>query len=181
MSQNANLTSDASMEADPRFFQAVQYVLGELSANDHAAFEASLVDDFSLCELVAEATRLTQGVQLALAAPVTPAVTVETRRDRWFVAAVATLTAGIAAGLLATLSAPVPRTPNQAAKLVSLWRDAGRTNTASSFSAAGIDTDDEESNDDRVPNWMLAAVSLEHRPNRQPLPGNAPLEPWEDN
>ena len=179
MSLNANLTSDASPEADPRFFQAVQYVLGELSAHEQAAFEASLAEDASLCEQVAEAARLTHGVQLALAVSV-PKSTVPVRRDRWLVATVAVLATGIAAGLLATVSAPQP--PDQAARLVSLWRDAGRTNTATTFSANGLDTDDNvDANEDRVPNWMLAAVSLEHRPTRAPLPGNPPAEPWEDN
>ena len=179
MSLNTNLTSDVSQEADPRFFQAVQYVLGELSVTDQAAFEAALIDDVTLCELVAEATCLTQGVKLALATPA-PGVAVTVRRDRWLVAAVVTLATGIAAGLLATVSAP--QAPDQTARLVSLWRDAGRTNTATSFSASSLEADDSvDANEDRVPNWMLAAVSLEHRPSRASLPGDTPPEPWEDN
>jgi hypothetical protein len=176
-----NSTSNAGTEADPRFFQAVQFVLGELSEREQATFEAALADDLSLCELVAEAARLTQGVQLALVTPVIPAVNVVSRRDRWLVAAIATLTTGVAAALLATLSAPTPIRSDQAARLVSLWRDAGWTNT-SSFSTTGIDTDDSDDvSDDRIPNWMLAAVSLEHRPSRQPRMGTEPPEAWEDN
>jgi hypothetical protein len=185
-STSANLTSDAGMEADPRFLQAVQFVLGDLSAHEQAAFEAALADDVALCELVAHAARLTHGVQLALADSDTPVVSsarTDVRRDRWLAAVVATLATGVAAGFFTTLTAPsTPASAQAAARLVSLWRDAGRTHSIAALSEAPIDAEvRDNTGDDRVPNWMLAAVSLENRPSRQPLPGNPPAEPWEDN
>jgi len=182
----ANLTDDPGMEADPRFLQAVQFVLGDLSAHEQAAFEAALIDDLGLCELVAQATRLTHGVQLALAesdTPVVPATPTDVRRDRWLVAAVATLATGVAAGFFTTLTAPsTPASTQAAARLVSLWRDAGRIHSVAALSETTVDAEVRDTTgDDRVPNWMLAAVSLENRPSRPPLPGNSPAEPWEDN
>lgn len=190
MSATPPSTSHGSpAEADPRFFQAVQYVLGELSAAEQDAFEAALAEDASLCILVAEASQLLSGVQIALAES-TPAMIPQPlrisaqKRDGWTAAALVAAASGMAAALLATFTVPSSSTfaarSSQAVQLVSLWRDAGRTE--SGFSAGDSSFDAEaasQSPDDRVPLWMLAAVSLEERRVRSPLHESS--EPWEDN
>ncbi len=169
-------------EADPRFFRAVQYVLGELSETDRDAFEAALADDVTLCIAVAEATQLVSGIHAALkpAAVVPVAHPGVPKRDRWSAAALAAAATAVAATLLATFGAPHPAANSQAVKLVSLWRDAGRSEIGATSNEATIESvATTPIHDDRVPPWMLAAVSLEHRPARSPL--EEPTEPWEDN
>lgn len=169
-------------EADPRFFRAVQYVLGELSETDRDAFEAALADDVTLCIAVAEATQLVSGIHATLKP--TAVIPVDhpaaPKRDRWSAAAFAAAAIAVAATLLATFSAPHPAVDSQAIKLVSLWRDAGRSEIGAASSEPAIESVVATPiHDDHVPPWMLAAVSLEHRPARSPL--EEPTEPWEDN
>jgi hypothetical protein len=172
-------------------WQAVQYVLGELSAHAAARFEARLAEDAALCQHVADASLLvatTKAAAPVFTAPVDvvrPAggMRAAASRSRW--AAVA----AVAASALCLMLSIVPRDDrstqpgetSSAAKLLSLWRGQGDA-LACDADCDGID-DYAEWSSDHVPGWMIAAVSLERRqrtPGEQPSPGR-PEEEWEDN
>lgn len=140
---------------------AQQYVLGELGAEAVEAFEARLADDEETGAALARA------VQLVAALRTGRAVRVErsTSRRGWRRLAYG-LAATAAAGAVVWLA---PRTaiespkemaavaPQRALELVSRWRDARPE------SVSGSDRWNEEEQDagDDVPNWLMAAVSLE--------------------
>lgn len=178
-------------ETDDRFLQAVQYVLGELSAAEQDTFEAALMDDVSLCALVAEASSLMHATQQALletasapVAAVAPSLTTVPRHERWTVAVLAAAASALAAIGLANFSALPPTSVTvrsaRAVELVSLWQSAGRTMSGSTAADCGYDSDASIAlHDDRVPPWMLAAVSLENRRTRSSLPEAS--ENWEEN
>lgn len=138
---------------------AQQYVLGELDAEAAGAFEARLADD------EAAGVALAQAVQLvAVLQTVQPERTERSTRIDWrrlSLGLAATAAAGAAVWLLPQISTTtqeeVSAAPLQAAELVSRWREAPLEG------APGSDrwTDEELDGGDDVPNWLLAAVSLE--------------------
>lgn len=183
----------SSADSNPQFFRAVQYVLGELSATEQEVFEMDLLDDESLCAMVAEATQFVCSVQQALveSAPVTVTVlgresqASDVKRDRWTVAVVMAAASIMAAFGLANFSASSPSSMVamknvDAVKLVALWRSTGRTVVGSSLNDGPFESEAAAIiHDDRVPPWMMAAVSLEHRQRPTALPESD--EAWEDN
>lgn len=145
-------------------WQAMQYVLGELSEADRVAFEERMVDDLAVCEAVTVASRLVLTTQAVLSVPTIAPQAMTTRpvRGSW----TAVLLTSAAMAMLCLIAVRVPLGPEtdskvakqdpQAAELVSLWR-------------SGTDDDDESDEledsmadaSESVPGWMLAAVSLE--------------------
>lgn len=140
---------------------AQQYVLGELGTEAVEAFEARLADDEEAGAALARA------VQLVAALRTGQAVRVErsTSRRAWRHLAYG-LSAAAAAGAVVWLA---PRTatespdevaavaPQRALELVSRWRDA----RPESVSGSDRWNDEEQDAGDDVPNWLMAAVSLE--------------------
>lgn len=140
---------------------AQQYVLGELGAEAVEAFEARLADEEEAGAALARA------VQLVAALRTGRAVRVErsTSRRAWRRLAYG-LSAAAAAGAVVWLA---PRTatespeevaviaPQRALELVSRWRDA----RPESMPGSDRWNDEEQDAGDDVPNWLMAAVSLE--------------------
>ncbi len=191
-SSTADTSPSLPQETDPRFFLAVQYVLGELSGTEQDAFETALPDDPALCALVAEASRLVCGVRQIVSdtesrpsiTPVQHSFTVPPKRDRWTVAALTAAASLLAAVWLGHFSPSTPSSAairsSQAVELVSLWRNAGPSVGGSVTAEAMFDADGLATvQDDHVPPWMLAAVSLEKRHTATSLPEST--EVWEDN
>lgn len=154
---------------DPLNWMAVQYVLGELPEADAAAFEERLATDLVACEAVSQATRLTMTLQVA-AAELQQAVVPTGRPVRhpqhrsWVaLAGVASVAASLLAALWLIPAGPVEtqlaRHDRSASELVSLWR------MSSAAAAAEVPEADveliESGSEVAVPNWLLAAVSLE--------------------
>jgi anti-sigma factor RsiW len=154
---------------------AVQYVLGELSADERTRFESRLADDANLCQHVADAA-----VLLTTAQATSPSVTQVAPRivpRRSLVAVTA-----VAAAALCLVLAVLPRDerPAQtggAAKLVKLWRGQADTLSSDGDDFDAID-DHSEWAADQVPSWMIAAVSLERKKH---APGETPQDEWEEN
>ena len=168
-----------------RNWLAMQYVLGELSESDCAAFERRLADDLVLCEAVTSASRLVLTARAALSEPTVDLVSVAgssrsqivagSTRGSWLAVAVTT----VALALLCLCAIPSPsrtdvaRLDPAAAELVSLWR--------SGMSLGDDESDDLEeltdtTGDVAVPGWMLAAVSFE-----APETTDAPSEKLQEN
>lgn len=138
---------------------AQRYALGELDAAAHEAFEARLADDQEAAAAVASAVQL-----LAVLTTSTPAAGVaaasrnDAARAGW----------GLAVGILATAAAlsavwlipgsrHVLNMPDDAADLVAMWADTSPDAPA----GTDADGDDEPHGSDEVPDWLLAAVTLE--------------------
>lgn len=160
---------------------ALQYVLGELSPAEHAAWETRLADDEACCAAVAEAALLVANLQPAsrpsgAVVPATP-VTVPARFSRTGLGAALSALAATAALAAVLLQSPQPSTGDaEQARLASLWhQDAARA--AADDDADPLDDGAELAADDRIPDWLLAAVSLAER---QRAAGQAP-EQWEEN
>lgn len=166
---------------------ATRYVLGELNPTEAAAWEARLADDEAACLAVAEASRLLLGLQAALRAPVIvlPAAAAapgkSARRSaggRTLTTLLTTAVAVVFAGWL-NWSTPSPVIDDgSAVTLVEMWRDGERV-----APTAGSDADLDEvagadpvGDDVAVPNWLLAAVSLERSHKSR-----ADNDVWEDN
>lgn len=158
-------------------WQAQQYVLGEMSAEELAAFESRLANDEAACEAVVAASALVLALQAAVPDTSVPRLVesepvclgsapserpLSERRNPWM--SVAALTMSLAA-LLCLGLVQVPTGPSMASRdtvdaaaLVSLWH-TGMVDDAE-------DVDDSEDALDpagsvAVPGWMLAAVSIE--------------------
>jgi len=138
---------------------AQRYVLGELDAAAHEAFDARLADDEEAAAAMASAVQLL--ATLTTSAP-TSGITTSSRND----AALAGW--GLAVGILATAAAlsavwlipsgrRVLNVPGDAADLVAMWADTSPDASA----AMEADSDDEPHGSDEVPDWLLAAVTLE--------------------
>ena len=153
-----------------RNWLAMQYVLGELSELDCAAFEERLADDLAVCEAVTAASRLVLTVRAALSETKVDRVAVAgsshsrnvagSTRGSWL--AVAATTAALVLLCLCAIPSPnrtdVASLDPAAAELVSLWR--------SGTSLGDDESDDMEeladpAGDVAVPGWMLAAVAFE--------------------
>ena len=157
--------SDNTISADDRDWLALRYVLGELSCDDAAAFEAVLADDQTSRDAVVQATRLVQ----ALAAVPTPVArsAQPSRIGRW----VAALTATAAIVLIAVVTyrggARQEAQPGLAAheidpaRLFVLWSASGDTLGGSSE----MDVAEEVNGDFQAgllpPDWLLAAVEYD--------------------
>ena len=150
-------------------WQAMQYVLGELSDAEREAFESRLADDLTACEAVTSASRLVMTTQAAMQnsprpsprVVATPVVTTPVSRGgAWLVVALTTSVAILCVvALQSSVSGPAGRVAGvqESVELVSLWR--------SGMDADGSDDDDSDdagdAANDAVPSWMLAAVSFE--------------------
>ncbi|MDZ4687154.1 MAG: hypothetical protein SH850_18915 [Planctomycetaceae bacterium] len=174
---------------------AEQYVLGELSAEDAARFEAALADSPAACEAVVAASRLVLSLQtVGWAVPTTTTVTspakelvgtahpTDRRSGRLGRQLVAI--AAVAACCLVLVLAWSPVRPTtadrqvraeviQARELMDHWR-GGR-----SFAGPLIASEeDDEAADlgDAAPSWMLAAVSIEKQKPAHPTDEDDVLE-----
>lgn len=150
-------------------WQAMQYVLDELSDAEREAFESRLADDLSACEAVTSASRLMMTTQSAMQnsprpSPLvvaTPVVaTPVSRGGAWLVVALTTSVALLCVvALQSSVSGPAGPVAGvqDSVELVSLWR--------SGMDVDGADDDDADdagdAANDAVPSWMLAAVSFE--------------------
>ena len=174
-----------SSVVEHRNWLAMQYVLGELSESDCAAFEERLADDLALCEAVTAASRFVLTARMALSETQVYLVSVagssrsqvvaSSSRGSWLAVAVTT----VALALLCLCAIPSPNRTDvasldpSAAELVSLWR--------SGMSLGDDESDDMEeltdtTGDIAVPGWMLAAVSFE-----APETSEAPSEKLQEN
>jgi hypothetical protein len=152
---------------------AQQYVLDELGAEAAEAFEARLADEEQVGAALAQAVQLVAALRTVPPTPADRPVTSSGwQRLAWGLAA--TAAAGAAVWLLPRTSTEVQEevaaaVPQQAVELVSRWREARPD------PALGSDrwTDDEQDAADDVPNWLLAAVSLEaDNPTESPVQEN---------
>lgn len=147
---------------------AFQYLAGELSPADAAAFEDRLACDRHACEAVA---RMMQTVDaLAVAVPAVaprssalsrPATSAPSRRPVLALVSTACL---IAVGLFLMQSAqdpgPAPRGGDRRVhELVSLWAETA-VDADAPEAERSVDTDD---SDLSVPGWMMSAVEYEAR------------------
>lgn len=170
---------------EQRNWLAMQYVLGELSESERAAFEERLADDLAVCEAVTSASRLVLTARAALSEPNVDLVSVAgasrgrvvagSTRGSWL----AVVVTSAALVLLCLCAIPSPKRTDvvsldpAAAELVSLWR--------SGTSLGDDESDDMEeladpAGDAAVPGWMLAAVSFE-----APETTDAPTEKLQEN
>lgn len=151
------MTTDQSADLN---WVAQQYVLGELDSDAAEAFEARLADEEAAGVALADAVQLMAALRVAAPVPARSASGVW-RRLAWGVSA--TAAAGAAVWLLPRTATDVldrevaVAGPQRAVELVSRWREALPEPAAT---PERWSDDDLETADD-VPNWMLAAVSLE--------------------
>jgi hypothetical protein len=138
---------------------AQQYVLGELDAAAQEAFEERLASDEEAAAAMASAVQILAALKASAPVPViaTPANT-QAALAGW----------GVAVGVLATAAAlsavwliPTSRDAvgisNEAADLVAIWAE----NNPDGPAAMEADPDDEPNTNDDIPDWLLAAVTLE--------------------
>ncbi len=183
MDRGAETAPHQTLE-DERRWTALCYVLGELDPAACAAWEARLAEDEECCNAVAEATRL--ALTLQQARPVAPVALTVPAATRPAERSVSTSRSGAGAAIAALLAAaacvvvlvqsPRPSAEDeQNVRLVALWRQHVVPSVATS-----ADLDDDlalPGSEDRIPAWLLAAVSLEER---QRTTGEA-QEVWEEN
>lgn len=143
---------------------ARRYVLGELEADEMATFEARLADDDQAAAAVADAARLVLAIQAAQAVQTTQA-TLESRTpptdlsarrhlpNRPWAARIAVGIAGLAAAVAFVWV--LPRGGDEAAELAARWAEIPEVVPADDAA------EDEEADGDDVPDWLLAAVTLE--------------------
>ncbi len=157
----ADLTADLPTDLD---WLAERFVLGELPPLEEEAVASRLSDNDALAAAVARASRLVTVVRAALVASpeAEPASRPRHGRlpSRWLLVATGATAAAVA--WLAWQTQP-PRpigTPTGAssATLVAVWRAADDTTGSDSGSSVDDGGPDEA---DTVPDWMLAAVSLD--------------------
>ncbi len=184
------IPSDAA--DDSLMWWATRYVLGDLAPAEIDAWEARLLNEEAACLAVAEAARLILGLQTALQIPaasepppVAVAQLVKTTRTGRRTPAGPTLamllTSAVAVVFAASLnwSTPSPVIDDgSAVTLVEMWRDGERV-----APTAGSDAEMDEvaeaypvGDEVAVPNWLLAAVSLERSQKNR-----ADDDVWEDN
>lgn len=160
------------------------YVLGELSAEEAAAFEVRLEADLEACDAVARVMELNLAVAAAFdqqtSQPVALPVRESVAPNRWAGVAVSALAASaVAVASVALMLGHSDSTTNgnsvfngmsrkdKAARLVAVWAsgEAVRNSTADDELLDAIDDFDLD-----PPDWMLAALTVEGA-NKQ-LPGN---------
>lgn len=170
-------------------WSATRYVLGEMEDTERDAWEEVLLGDAVACAAVAEATRLVLGLAFACseglphanpisqraaqpvaAQPRTSGSTSRSHTSRAFVALATSLAAtllvafaGVFSGRPGGMFSPTPE-QQSAARLVGLWQ-ANSPLAHADFAARHDFADQPEWSEgvlaEEVPNWLLAAVSLE--------------------
>lgn len=188
--ENAGLPGAGAGNSEVAFV-ALQYVLGELNGSALEQFEARLCEDAAVADAVAAASRLVVGLTAIRTAPVIhpanpgPSRTSAVRRVAALLWTVTACLALVAGGTLLW-----PGGWNRSAedlatteRLVGLWRDSNQwVRPANSISREPIETaelvetgDDDAASTDAagesttVPNWLIAAVSLETVTPEAPL------------
>jgi hypothetical protein len=155
---------------------AERFVLGELQPLEEEAVVTRLSEDDALAAAVARASRLVAVVRAAVVASPRMAAEPAPRPrhrglpSRWLVAAGAT--AAAVAWLAWQTQSPRPASPPTdagSATLVAVWRATDDTTVPDSESSVDDGGPDEA---DTVPEWMLAAVSLDA--------ADGDLEVWEN-
>lgn len=170
----ADLTADLPTDLD---WLAERFVLGELPPLEEEAVASRLSDDDALAAAVARASRLVTVVQAAIVAAGQSAAEPASRQrygrlpSRWLAVAAGATAAAVA--WLAWQTQPTrpvgPPTGAGLATLVAVWRAAEDTTGSESESSVDDGGSDEA---DTVPDWMLAAVSLDA--------ADGDLEVWEN-
>ncbi len=165
---------------DERNWTALRYVLGELDPAECEAWETRLATEEACCAAVAEATLFALNLQQAC--PVSPVVVAApvsvhpAKRSTSRAGAACAAMLAAAACFLVLVQSPRPSVEDeQNVRLVALWRQQ----VVPSVSATA-DLDEDltlPGSEDRIPGWLLAAVSLEER---QRAVGDA-NEVWEEN
>jgi len=167
-----DLTADLPTDLD---WLAERFVLGELQPLEEEAVASRLADDDALAAAVVRASRLVTVVRAALVA--SPAAEPAPRSrpgrlpSRWLVVAAGATVAAVA-WLTWQTQPPRPVGPPtwaSSATLVEVWRAADDTTGSDSESSVDDGGPDES---DTVPDWMLAAVSLDA--------ADGDLEVWEN-
>ena len=185
--ENAGLP-DAGAVSSVEAFEALQYVLGELNGAALEQFEARLCEEAAVADAVVAASQLVAGLHAIRSTPcIAPATTARprTRTTRratsWLWTSTACL-AVVAAGTLFWPGAWERSAEDLAAteRLVGLWRDSSQW-VRPSLAAAREPVELAEGTDDdavstdgagestTVPNWLIAAVSLETITPEAPL------------
>lgn len=161
-----------------QLWQAFLYVSGELSADDEQKFEDQMLVEPLLCEAVVDASRLTTAVADGLrflpssVVPTVAATGLKTtlattnrrpiRSRREVFTACAAVCCCLAAVLMTVQFAATPEAqisgvqPTDAEQLVDAWADS-----YSNEFATEADHGDFEQQQLNVPDWMMAAVSLD--------------------
>jgi len=171
---------------ESRAWLAMQFVLGELTDEQTAQFDAAMHNDVTLCDSVVEATRLVSGLMLAgetLAHVARPTVAIVPRHRSPLVAWVVggSVVAAMTLGVMSALTdSRFPGDSSGSGRLVSL-ATAADVETANVYmellpedGAMEADEDNaddsDEDNADRdalndlmAPEWLLTAVELEQQ------------------
>ena len=168
------MNNDSRNITDEQFWRAFEYVADEMTAEDVTVFEQELFENVSLCEAVAQATRLTTAIASQSRQTRVPlsryeSVPPEWQRKNRIVAAVTAVCCCLLLALmvsrnsgLLTLSpglalseSTLAADSSEAELLVSVWADGF---------AADHDLETEVSEPDdsglEVPDWLLTAVSM---------------------
>ncbi|MFN9717886.1 MAG: hypothetical protein ACK58L_04275 [Planctomycetota bacterium] len=161
-------TNGPSME-DEQEWLATQYVLGDLSAVEAELFEAAMLEDSSLCEMVAEACLLISGIQTSQTASPALAVVPVSRglqeRANWSVG-MALVVALVFAATLSLRTSPVSSETGWTSAEVDVLTTSGISFVAdvgeSELDLVPIEHDPH----DRLvsldaPEWLMTAVELE--------------------
>lgn len=167
---------------ESRAWLAMQFVLGELTDEQTAQFDAAMHNDVTLCDLVVEATRLIFGLMLAAETSphfARPTVAVAPRHRSPLVAWVVggSVVAAMTLGVMSALTdSRFPGDSSGSGRLVSL-ATAADVETANVYMEllpedGAMEADDvsDEDNAERdalsdlmAPEWLLTAVALEEQ------------------
>jgi ferric-dicitrate binding protein FerR (iron transport regulator) len=150
---------------DELFWRAFRYVQNELPAAERVEFETCLGNDLAACEAVAEAVRLTAGMNslAAVAMPLAESIPPVRSPRRFFPVAVSAALVLIT-GLVFT-SWPVfdaSEANLASAELVNRWRLDGHLAFAELPDGDDVADEDSEILDESLsaPGWMMSAVRL---------------------
>ena len=163
------MSDHQSKHSDEQFWQAFQYVAGELSAIESEVFEQRMLEDVSLCEAVTEAALLTSSVAAARRPqqkPVVPVSVPYQQSDRSYrataviaVVCCCVLVAMVAANFsqfrVGSGEETLAAVPSEAELLVNAWVESSSEDA--SPEAEGVELRPQDLD---VPDWMLTAVSL---------------------
>lgn len=132
---------------------AQRYVLGELAADEVTAFETRLADDELAAAAVADAARLVMALETAQ-----EDTTAGRPSRRSWAGRIAIGLAGLAAAvaIIGLLQSRDDVAGSRSAELAERWAEIVDTATAEELA-----DDDDASVGDDVPDWLLAAVTLE--------------------